>query len=87
MDRRDPKIQKRIDQIKSWLGRKDFNEKQRLQAVREISALSDELLNITPPFDGFNSNVRHLQTVKFLDAWYASEIQSVINRPHLNTVI
>ena len=74
MERKDQKIQKRIEQIKAWLAKKDFSQKQRMEAIKEISVLANELLAITPPFDGFNSNVRHLQTVKILDAWYHREM-------------
>lgn len=63
-------IRSRVNQIQNWLARSDFNSKQRGQAIREISCLADDLLRITPKYDGFNSEYRHLQTVKGLDRWY-----------------
>jgi hypothetical protein len=68
--RDDPIIRSRVNQIQNWLARSDFNSKQRGQAIREISRLADDLLRITPKYDGFNSEYRHLQTVKSLDRWY-----------------
>ena len=68
--RDDPIIRSRVNQIQNWLARSDFNSKQRGQAIREISRLADDLLRITPQYDGLNSEYRHLQTVKRLDRWY-----------------
>ena len=68
--RDDPIIRSRVNQIQNWLARSDFNLKQRVQAIREISRLADDLLRITPKYDGLNSEYRHLQTVKGLDRWY-----------------
>ena len=70
MHRDDPIICSRVNQIQNWLARSDFDLKQRGQAIREISRLADDLLRITPKYDGFNSEYRHLQTVKNLDRWH-----------------
>ena len=70
MHRDDPIIRSRVNQIQNWLARPDFDLKQRGQAIREISRLADNLLRITPKYDGFNSEYRHLQTVKNLDRWH-----------------
>jgi len=77
MHRDDPRIQNWIDQIEQWLERDDFTDRQRREAIRQIDVLSQDLLSITPPFDGTNSEFRHIQTVKSLDAWYSREIKKL----------
>ncbi len=70
--RDDPRIERRIEEIRSLLNRNDFNPRQRQQARLELGRFSDCLLKITPKYDGFNSDYRHLQTVKRLDRLYRS---------------
>ena len=73
--RDDPRIKRRIEEIRSLLNRDDFNSRQRQLARLELGRFTDCLLKITPKYDGFNSDYRHLQTVKRLDRLYWEGIE------------